>query len=620
MSEFHFLRPYSLLAFLPLMLLLWLLWQQKYNSRSWRAVCDPRLLNYLLVDTAGRQKKWPLVLTGLMASLLIIALAGPVWQRLEQPVFREQSALVIVLDLSRSMDATDIKPSRLARARHKIRDILHKRKEGQTALLVYAADTYTVSPLTDDSNTMIALVKTLSTDLMPAQGSAPGKAIEQAIKLLKQAGAVHGHILLVTDGVKSSQQAKLAKHATANGHQLSVLGVGTAQGAPISIAGGGLLKDSSGAIVVPKLDGRILQQLASQGGGRYHRLTADERDLDHLVSGMTAQGLNAQGKETGLHTDHWREQGPWLLLFVLPFAALAFRRGYLALLLMICLPGLPRPVYAMDWDSLWQRPDQRAARQLQQNTQPDKIPPAEVFSDPQWQATAHYRAGQYQQAIDALQGIDHAEALYNKGNALAKLGKLPEALQAYDEALKKAPAHTDAQYNREQVEKKLKQQESTDPSQQDGKQDPSDSDQQQKQDSQQEQSKTDQQQKQDQDQDQNPASDETDKNEQQDQSAKKDHSEEQESQDIKQSKEDKQDKKEQQAQETQQQQSKDEQQKQAESQAREEKTEQMQATEQWLRRIPDDPGGLLRRKFYYEYQRKKQQQAETKNPSGSQAW
>ena len=602
MGEFHFLRPYWFLAIVPVALLLWLLWQQKYHSRSWRAVCDPRLLNYLLIDSTGQQKKWPLLLTGLMASLLITALAGPVWQRLEQPVFREQSALVIVLDLSKSMDAEDIKPSRLARARHKITDILQRRKEGQTALLVYAADSYTVSPLTDDSNTMIALVKTLSTDLMPVQGSAPDKAIEQAVKLLKQAGAVHGHILLLTDGVNAAQVSKLASLATANGHTLSVLGIGTEQGAPISLEGGGFLKDSAGDIVVPKLDEPVLQKLASEGGGRYHGLTTDERDLDYLLTAMTPQSLNAQRKETNLHADRWREQGPWLLLLVLPFAALSFRRGYLAVLMMLCLPALPRPAYAMDWDGLWQRPDQRAAKQLQQNPKPDHIPPAEIFKDPQWRATAHYRAGQYQQAVKDLQGIDTAEALYNKGNALAKLGKLQEAEQAYDQALKKVPGHADAKYNREQVEKLLKQQQSSDKSQKDGKQDSSDSDKQQKQDGKQ-QSKHDKGQDQE-----SSSSDHADKNAQQNQSDKKDDKDSkqgQKQQDTKQSDQEKQPGKDRQNQARQQ--SDDKQQKQTDSLTDEKKTEQMQATEQWLRRIPDDPGGLLRRKFYLEYQRKKQQ-------------
>lgn len=355
MSEFHFLRPYWFLALLPLALLLWQLWRQKYHSRSWRAVCDPQLLPYLLTDSGGRQRRWPVLLLGGVAILIILALAGPVWEKIQQPVFRDQSALVIVLDLSRSMDAADIKPSRLALARLKIIDILHRRKEGQTALLVYAANAYTVSPLTEDSNTIVSLVKTLNTQLMPVQGSAPNKALQHAANLLKQAGAVHGHVLLITDGIIKSQAGQLAKQISEQGHQLSVLGTGTTDGAPISIEGGGFLKDRSGGIVVPKLDAAALAQLARLGGGRYHSLTAAETDLDYLLAGMSIERLNAQRKETTFIADRWHEQGPWLLLLVLPFAALAFRKGYLALLIVFLLPVLPQPVNALEWDELWQR-------------------------------------------------------------------------------------------------------------------------------------------------------------------------------------------------------------------------------------------------------------------------
>lgn len=614
MSEFHFLRPYWFLALLPLLALLWLLWRQKHHSRSWRAVCDPRLLDYLLVDAEGKQKAWPLLLSGSMAVLLITALAGPVWERLEQPVFRNQSALVIVLDLSKSMDATDIKPSRLARARHKITDILRRRKEGQTALLVYAAEAFTVSPLTDDSKTMLALVKTLGTELMPAQGSAVDKAITKAITLLKQAGAVKGHILLLSDGVRQNQIGPLASQVTGHGHRLSVLGIGTAQGAPIAIEGGGFLKDTAGAIVIPKLQAANLQQLARRAGGRYHTLTADERDLDTLLSDMQPQRLDTQTRQSSLTADRWREQGPWLILVVLPFAALAFRRGYLAVLLLICLPALPRPAAALEWDSLWQTPEQRAADQLRHNTTPKQLPPAEVFKDPQWQAAAHYRAGRYQEAVDALQGIEQPDALYNKGNALAKLGKLPEAIQAYDAALKKAPEHEDAKYNLEQVEKMLQQQKQSKQSQQNDKQDSSDSKQQQNNEQQNQDAQNSQQSQQ---QDKNQQTSDAEQKESSSNSSDEKQSAQEQQRDMSQ---DKQDAKEQDAPQPQAGQQADaDKDKPQQDQQLEQQTEQMQATEQWLRRIPDDPGGLLRRKFYYQYQRDKQR-ADTQQQQGTPAW
>ena len=599
MNEFHFLRPFWFLALLPLAFLLWQIWHQKFHSRSWRSVCDPRLLPYLLTDTGGRQRRWPILLLGLAASLTILALAGPVWEKIEQPVFRQQSALVIVLDLSRSMDATDIKPSRLTRARHKLIDILKQRKEGQTALLVYAANAYTVSPLTEDSHTIVAMVNSLNTDLMPVQGSAPARALQAATNLLKQAGALHGHVLLITDGINPAQTDQLASLISDQGHQLSVLGVGTRDGAPITIEGGGFLKDQSGAIVVPKLNPAALTQLARQGGGRYHSLTSDERDLTHLLAGITGSGLNAQRKETSFIADRWREQGPWLLLIVLPIAALAFRKGYLAIALFLIWPFSPEPALAMDWDTLWQRPEQQAARQLRENKDPATLPPADVFKDPEWKASAHYRAGDYQQAVENLQGIDKADALYNKGNALAKMGKLQEAIQAYEQALQKAPDHADAKYNREQVEKQLQQQESSG----DSDQDQSSED---KQDGQQNNK----------DQDEASGSDKNDNESEQDkQDMKQDQNESGESEQEKE--------KEKQAQQAEQDKDDKEQtpeQRAADQEEEKKQKEMMQANEQWLRRIPDDPGGLLRRKFQYEHQRQQRKQTNSEENNGQPAW
>lgn len=617
MSEFHFLRPYWFLALIPLAILLWLLWQRRYQSRSWRAVCDPRLLPYLLTDTVTRQRRWPLVALALGSLLLILALAGPVWEKIEQPVFRQQTALVIVLDLSRSMDATDIRPSRLARARHKVIDILQQRKEGQTALLVYAADAYTVSPLTEDSNTIIAMVKALNTGLMPVQGSATEQALVRATALLKQAGALHGHILLITDGIIPSQAERLAGLISQHGHRLSVLGIGTANGAPITIEGGGFLKDRSGHIVVPRLDSSSLSQLARLAGGRYRSLTADEGDLSDLLTGMADQGIDVQRKETTFIADRWREQGPWLLLIVLPFAALAFRKGYLLIAILLSLPGLPQPVQALEWEGLWQRPEQKAAKQLQQATDPQALPSAELFSDPQWKASAHYRAGQYPQAVEALQGIDEADALYNKGNALAKMGKLAEAIEAYDQALQHEPDHADAKYNRQQVAQQLQQQPP-----QDGQNKSKNSSSGQ---SEQQQDPSKDKQNGDQEKESSPSSPQEQK-EDQAQAEKSDQNGAQKPQEKR--PEPKDGNHSEQANNTQpvpdKDQNKDKPEKSpqqaAESQELNKQKEITQATEQWLRRIPDDPGGLLRRKFQYEYQRQQRKQTTTNSDNGQSAW
>ncbi|MEE8320761.1 MAG: VWA domain-containing protein, partial [Gammaproteobacteria bacterium] len=206
-SQFHFLRPLWLLALIPLIIVIWMLAVRKLGSRSWETVCDAELLPFILIGRSIQTRRWSLGLIGSCGLLAILSLAGPTWEQLPQPVFQSQSALVIALDLSRSMEASDIKPSRLERARFKIADLLKLRQEGQTALLVYAGEAFTVTPLTDDTKTIASQLPALTTLMMPAHGSDAGRALKKSEELLKQAGMGEGHILLVTDevGVSGNQ-------------------------------------------------------------------------------------------------------------------------------------------------------------------------------------------------------------------------------------------------------------------------------------------------------------------------------------------------------------------------------------------------------------------------------
>jgi len=625
LDTLHFLRPNWLLATIPLAVITWLYLRRNLDAGSWMRVCDKQLLPYLL---SGRQKKqslWGAVVIGMTGLLSIIALAGPAWKQLPQPVFRSQASLVILLDLSRSMDVTDIKPSRLQRARHKILDILKKRKEGQTALMVYALEPFIVSPLTQDAKTIASLANDLSTDLMPFQGSYPDKAIVKAIDLFKQASVLHGEILLITDGIETENIRDVIVELKNAGHSLSILGVGTKEGAPIADANGGFVKDTQGSIVVTKLLDAPLREYASLGGGRYHELTADDADINTLIDALSTSPLSDEFSEEknslNVNADRWREEGPWILLLLLPLVAIVFRRGYLAVLVILVLP-VPNTAYAIDWDNLWKNDDQRAQATLNNGNVQEA---AELFNDPQWKAAANYRAENYEKTLESLDGVTTPDAFYNKGNALAKLGKLEEAIQAYDEALTMNPENADAKYNKELLQDYLKQnqpqnQQQNQDQQGDQQQDQGQKNGQQKGESQQGQDQR--QQNQDQ-QSQQPSQEKEGEDSQQSsssQGATEDNAQQPSS--GSQSQEDQQDQAEQQArkqaekedgadeQEKMQQLSEQEAQnaEQEKSQAQaanqptqsEQQSESLQAAEQWLRRIPDDPGGLLRRKFQYQ--------------------
>lgn len=596
-AEFHFIRPYWLLAVIPYIAILVLMLRNKLAQGNWSAVCDAALLPYILQEKPVSQNRWPLTAGAIAALLVIIALAGPTWERLPSPVFRNDSALVIALDLSPSMDAADIKPSRLVMARYKIADILKQRKDGQTALLVYAGDAFTVTPLTDDTETIDSQLSALNTDIMPSQGSNTASALEKAVELLKQAGLQKGRILLVTDGVDVDKTLPAVR--TLDKYQLSILGVGTDDGAPIALPEGGFVKDERGNIVVPKLNSAELAKLAQAGNGVYQTITANDADIQTVLASMD-RSIEQQGKQNdNLLLDQWADKGPWLLLLTLPLAALTFRKGLLCLALLLVLP-LPKNSYALGWQDLWQTKDQQAQQAYKKQ---DFAKAAEQFENPDWKAAAEFKAGQ--QELGEMKTPKTAAGFYNQGNVLAKSGRYEEALKAYDEALKKANDQKlidDAKANKETVEKELEKQK-----QEQKKQD------QQKDDKQ--QSKGDSQQNKDGEQSEKSDEQKPDQNkneEKPEQKPEQKQSDQQQSEENKQQQDKAEEKKPEEKKPQQAEQGKDEAKQQGKEQASvnaEPSDEQQQANEQWLKRIPDDPAGLLRRKFKYQYGQRGRQES-----------
>ena len=606
MEAFHFLRPAWFVALVPM--LFFLLWLHNSNrSRGvWQAVCDAHLIPYVLKQGSAARRTWHSVVLGVAGLVAVIALAGPVWQKLPQPVFRQQSALVVVLDLSKSMDAGDLKPSRLERARLKLIDLLRLRSEGQTALIVYAGDAFVVTPLTDDTGTITALVQSLSTGLMPAQGSNPGRAVRQALELLSQAGIRAGSILMITDGIQESEIDDLAGAVVQSGHSLSVMGVGTAQGAPVPGPAGGFVKDSGGQIILPRLDERVLRQLASQAGGVYTPLRIQDDDIEMLLGQSGPNWTGAGTESTELQTDRWREEGPWLLLLLLPVATLAFRKGLLVAVLCLGLHW-PDPVRALEWNDLWLNANQRGARAMALE---DFGTAADSFTTPEWKAAAQYRGAEYEKAVEQLEGLTGPEATYNRGNALARLGRIEDAIESYEQTLVQQPDHADAIHNLDLLRQLQDQQQQQQSQQQGG----DENEQQQSDDQQGSQSENDGQndsQKDNQSEASNENQNQADSGqstpEQSDSSQQAQQSEATQAGEQEQSQEqagtEPSDKNSDQlpAQQTGPGKDESESGQQAQAESDQQQTEQQQAMEQWLRRVPDDPAGLLRRKFRYQY-------------------
>jgi len=599
LNDFHFIRPLWLLALIPVVSVVWLSWHKKWRIGNWQAVCDADLLPYLLQDNASSLHKRgyaPLALAALSALLAVISLAGPTWQRLPAPVFRNESALVIALNLSITMDAADITPSRLVRARYKIADLLKRRKDGQTALLVYAGDAFVVTPLTTDSETIISQLPALTTDIMPSQGNNMVVALEKADDLFRQAGLTKGQIIVVTDAVDLPATQGIAEQSAKTGYNVSVLAVGTEEGAPIAAPSGGFLKDQQGTIMIPKLQAADLRSLASSAGGSYQAISPDDSDVQALLGYTDQARVSSEGaKADQLALQQWDDKGPWLVLAVLPFAALLFRKGLLCWLVLMLLP-LPKNSYALAWQDLWQTKDQRAQAAYQQQ-QYDKA--AEWFDNPDWKAAAQYKAGAYEQAQTTLNAPASATSAYNLGNALAQSGKLQEAIKAYDKALALKPDDEDTQYNKDLVEKELQKQ------QQKQQQQKNDTPQNSQKDGQQNPQQNGQSGQDQQDKGGQPKASDNDQKPEQKPEKPGDQSEAKQA-DQQPAEQDKQPGEEKQAQPAapkEQPQAKENpnQKPKYASEAQQLSAEQQQANEQWLKRIPDDPSGLLKRKFKYQY-------------------
>lgn len=592
-NQFHFLRPLLLLGLLPALILFGLLKSAHRRGSSWKKAIDPQLLPYLLERDEGAAQKRPLYTLLVLWCLAFVALAGPVWKKIPVPVQEREDALVVVMDLSLSMYSTDLSPNRLVRTQRKLIDLLNSREEGLSALVVYAGDAHVVTPLTDDVETINTMVPSLSPSVMPAMGSKPDSGISLALQLLENAGIAQARILLMTDGIRNQDIAPINDLLLGSGHSLSVMGIGTEQGAPIPLGEEGFLRDQQGAIVIPKLERERLQALAQSHAGRYADIRLSDEDIEYLL----ARGLFAENQdlvETEREFDNWYEAGPWLLLLLLPFCALAFRKGWLLCLCLLSLGVPEQEVLALGWQDLWRTRDQQAAENFQAE---DFGNAAQLFKDEAWKAAAHYRHGNYQQALENLSLLDDTQSHYNRGNVLARLGQYPQAIAAYDEVLAREPEHADALHNKAIVEKLLEEQEQSQQNQGDNQ-------------DQQQQDQQGEEQQQESDQEQSADSQQQDAQQEQEQ---------QENQDQQQNSQDNQQQQNAQDQEQENQDQEEQEQSASESEQSAEDSEEQQAMEQWLRRIPDDPGELLRKKFHYQTQQRLFQQMQNPNSGPQEA-
>jgi Mg-chelatase subunit ChlD len=315
LSQFHFLRPWWLLALVPALCLVWMIHRHQDAARPWRGVIDDHLLPHLLAEGGRRRRLRPVYLLLPVWLLAILALSGPTWQREPAPFADDEAALVIAVEVTPTMLAQDIQPSRLERAAQKIHDLLAQRPGTRTALVAYAGSAHLVMPLTRDAELVMRFAAELSPAIMPMQGDAAAEALTLAEEQLRKSG-LRGSVLLITDGVPAEQLPQLAAYRKQAGVPVQLLAMAAAPGVPLP-------PDSPPA---PVLDRAALDKAADALGATLTIVSPDDRDVRWLTRHTETSLVAASTEQTG---ERWKDMGYWLVFAVAALMLVWFRPGWL---------------------------------------------------------------------------------------------------------------------------------------------------------------------------------------------------------------------------------------------------------------------------------------------------
>ncbi|MEC6907196.1 VWA domain-containing protein [Photobacterium piscicola] len=445
MADFTFMHPLWFAAFIPLIIVLpWLKDKAQHSG-----LIAPHLAQKLGL-TQQQPKIWPIALLALGWLIAVIAMAGPSWQKVKLPAYNLSGARVLVMNMSQSMYATDIKPNRLTQERFKALDMLPSWKEGSTGLVAFAGDGYEVSPLTTDSSTLRNLIPSLSPDVMPIAGNNAATGIAEAIRLLKQAGHNTGDIILMTDGMTKAVAKQALADLKGTHYRVSILAMGTVAGAPIQLPDGSLLSEN-GTPVISKIDIKTLMSITDSTGGILQMAQTTDNDVN-AIAHFTAKPLDNGKKGHEKELQERLNGGFWLIIPLLLLALLGFRRGIVLAAMFILIPIDHAQA------SPWTNTNRQAYETF---TNGNYKQAAQDFTSPQWKGIAEYKAKQYEQAIETLKPLQDPTSQYNLGNAYAQKGDYKQAAATYEKLLKQQPDFHDAKKNLaivEQAEKQKQQQ------------------------------------------------------------------------------------------------------------------------------------------------------------------
>ncbi len=446
LEHFHFLRPAWALAIIP-----WLLITLVQNRRDatrdmFGGIIAPHLLEHLRLQRF--QSRWlnPTNVTRVITALLLVLLMGPTWRQQPSPLSQDEAALVILLDVSTSMQQSDVQPSRLQRAKQKIGDLLALRPDKKAALIAYAGSAHTVLSLTADQEILKQYLAAITPAVLPRAGKFPEYGLPLATEVLRESGAP-ATIVLFSDGLGSDSAASFIPWFEQSGHQLLILGVGTQ-------------REEKG---LAPLERRALEDLADATGGRYVDLTVDDADVRQINRRIDSHYVVIEDSALP-----WLDSGYVLVFPAMALFMLWFRRGWTLTWTWLLVPALllgshdaaradagavtpdQRHWSAGQWFAdLWLTGDQQGRILMQRG---EYHAAAAHFADPMWKGLAYYYAEDFMLAAEYFSRTDSDDALFNEANARAHARDYLRAVNRYDRLLARNAAYPGASQNRRRVQ------------------------------------------------------------------------------------------------------------------------------------------------------------------------
>lgn len=420
-QDFHFLRPWWLLGLIIPAAVYVFTYKNSQIQSAWQKVCDKNLLDYLLIKNNGTKGYKASVSAALITLFLLMALAGPTWLKKENPALSVENPVMILLNMSGEMWNKDVSPSRIERAKYVIKDLTKSLKNTESGLIVYSKEPFMITPLTEDTSLIDNIMSALQLDIMPQDGDRLDRAIELAVSRMQKTGLPHGNLIVITSNVGERFDAALtgASQASDAGFDVNIVNIS-------------------------KTTNDKLQMVADKGNGLYLNYQQSLAPLIQKINDITAKEI----KQSKNMQTVWEDMGWYLLWLPALLFLFSFRRGA-----FVIIWGCFFNIYTAE-ASWFLNDNQEALHDFEKQNYAEA---AEKFTDTQWKGAAAYKNGDYEAAYENFLQKTDATALYNQGNALAKGGKIAEAIKKYEEALQKQPDFADAKFNLEYLKKQQQQ-------------------------------------------------------------------------------------------------------------------------------------------------------------------